>query len=158
MEVPPGELSVTPADQLAQVDKAAIACELKNRDLQAEIDRLTRELATVTANYETYVNGVDHAFAEENERLKAIVDKLRKPQRGTMTDPIEVIAVGEAVSIGDHIDGVVTGVMIEANATVQYRVAWFDGRSRKSEWLHECEVGHSGSEKTKVGFTTRGKA
>lgn len=40
--------------------------------------------------------------------------------------------------------GTVTGIMIDVEG-LQYRVAWWDGRSRKCEWLMEYEVETDGA-------------
>lgn len=53
---------------------------------------------------------------------------------------IEVLQPGTEVVIGNDIPGMVSGVMIEFGSQVSYRVVYWDGRVRKSEWLGPGEV------------------
>lgn len=66
-----------------------------------------------------------------------------------MTEPtgereqIEVLDVGTEVSLGpegDRLKGIITGVAIYDRAQVQYRVVWWDCRTRKEDWVTEGEV------------------
>lgn len=68
-------------------------------------------------------------------------------------DLIEVIAVGECVSIaGGDIDGNVTAIQLSDSGT-SYRVVWWNGNVRCCEWLESCEVGAPiSSIKQRVGF------
>ena len=54
--------------------------------------------------------------------------------------PLSVFAVGTEVVIGTDaaITAVVTAVSIRDR--VQYECSWWDGRSRHSAWLSDCEV------------------
>lgn len=49
---------------------------------------------------------------------------------------------GTRVRIGGDIPGIVTQVCIrgESSLTVQYLVAWWDGRRRVSEWVDPIEI------------------
>lgn len=56
-----------------------------------------------------------------------------------------VIEIGSAVSIGtkdDPIAAVVQAVSLrgEGGAVAQYECVWWDGKTRKSEWVGEDEV------------------
>ncbi len=48
--------------------------------------------------------------------------------------------VGSAVTIANDISAIITGIMIEAKVHITYRCAWWDGRTRNSEWLEQFEV------------------
>jgi len=48
---------------------------------------------------------------------------------------------GAEVKIAGHeVSAVVTQVMISDGGGIQYQVSWWDGNTRKSEWLYNCEV------------------
>lgn len=53
----------------------------------AEIERLTADLAKVRADYQTYVDGVDHAMDGEVKRLQGIVAKLPMTADGVPVVP-----------------------------------------------------------------------
>lgn len=56
---------------------------------------------------------------------------------------IEVYRVGQDVLIGvgdKSIRATVIQIAIHANEAVQYQVVWWDGRTRKVEWLEASEV------------------
>ena len=73
-----------------------------------------------------------------------------------MGSMIEVFAPGSIVEIhpgGDAIRGQVVAVSVEHGGTVQYRVAWWNGRTRNCDWLHATEVSWiEGAERTRIGF------
>lgn len=71
----------------------------------------------------------------------------REAQRDAMT----LMPLGRAVTIGDDIDGVIVGINITENG-VQYQVAWWNGRSRSTEWLFPSEVLTNEPPTLKIGF------
>jgi len=57
-------------------------------------------------------------------------------------DKINAIACGTAVEIGPEdspIEAVVSAITIR-DRNVSYEVTWWDGRTRKSEWIDRSEV------------------
>lgn len=49
--------------------------------------------------------------------------------------------IGDAVDIvATHHPGTVTGCMLDADATMQYRVIWWNNGERKQEWLYGFEL------------------
>lgn len=64
----------------------------------------------------------------------------------------QVWPVGAKVIVGTDITGTVTGIMLRAGVT--YEVVWWDGRTRRCEWLAECEIkpGSEDSTKLRIGF------
>lgn len=75
---------------------------------------------------------------------------------------IDVVAPGVPVTIGPPdagIPGVVLAVMIEGEppGVVSYRVAWWEGRQRKAEWVAAAEVqAQPGAESRRIGFHLNG--
>ncbi|QEL18300.1 hypothetical protein [Limnoglobus roseus] len=77
------------------------------------------------------------------------------------TSELRAIAVGSSVTVGypanaaNSVPGVVTGVQIgEGNLVTFYRVAWWDGRTRREEWLSPTEVVPGESVTAcRIGFT-----
>lgn len=64
----------------------------------------------------------------------------------------EVYHPGAEVLIGGSVPAVVTAVMIRAGHT-SYEVAWWDGRTRKNEWLQSFElVPKSADQQVRIGF------
>lgn len=56
---------------------------------------------------------------------------------------IEVFPVGTEVWVGPdtgRVAGLITGVMLEDYENVSYRVVWWNGNDRRSEWLIADEV------------------
>lgn len=70
---------------------------------------------------------------------------------------IEVYPDGSIVEFvhGEGITGKITGVMIELDSEVSYRVAWWDSRTRKNEWVRADEVKASTNQRIKIGFGGR---
>lgn len=64
---------------------------------------------------------------------------------------IEVIHPGSRVTIGGDVEALVLAVMIMTDG-VQYKVAWWDGRERREEWIDPAEIGSGEGEMVKVGF------
>jgi hypothetical protein len=50
---------------------------------------------------------------------------------------------------GPVITATVVGIAIYAGPRVTYEIAWFDGSSRKKDWVDECEV-EPGDQRVKV--------
>lgn len=74
------------------------------------------------------------------------VAKAREIANGAKRDigarsHIDVLACGTPVVLGPDrdIEGTVIDVGVRSGV-VQYRVAWWSGRERKTEWLEACEV------------------
>jgi sugar lactone lactonase YvrE len=67
---------------------------------------------------------------------------------------LEVYRPGSEVRIGKDISAIVNAVCISANGRVTYEVVWWDGRTRKSDWLASCEVEQSSekSDRKSIGF------
>lgn len=51
----------------------------------------------------------------------------------------EMIPIGTKVKFANNIDGVVVACTIRAMGRI-YNVVWWDGRSRRCEWLEEIEL------------------
>lgn len=73
-----------------------------------------------------------------------------------MERTIRVFAPGTEVAIapgGDHIRGKIVEVAINDGGTIQYRVAWWNGRTRNCDWLSASEVSWTdGAERVRIGF------
>jgi len=85
--------------------------------------------------------------------------RKRRRQAGGGEADLVVFALGSRVLVGDDapLEGTVTGVTIRGwsvSPAVQYEVAWWDGNTRRAEWLHDYEVaaGRS-SHRVRIGFT-----
>ncbi len=69
------------------------------------------------------------------------------------SDSLLIIKPGQQVRIGDgFIDAVVNQVSIEANNKIQYQVIWWEGNTRKIEWVSEFELNVS----REIGITSVG--
>jgi hypothetical protein len=65
---------------------------------------------------------------------------------------MEVFAVGSTVYIRKNIEASVIAVSIR-RSSVQYEVVWWDGMSRKTDWVQAFEISkHDDSHNTKIGF------
>ena len=65
---------------------------------------------------------------------------------------MELIAIGEPVLVGD-IKVEVAEILIRSRNSISYKVVWWDGRTRKSEWLESFEVSTgSNVERLQIGF------
>ena len=53
---------------------------------------------------------------------------------------IEVMQVGSPVTLSDNIPARITGIAINEKCHLTYRCVWWDGRTRKNEWLEQFEV------------------
>jgi len=43
-------------------------------------------------------------------------------------------------SLGESLQGTITGIWVTGNDTVQYRVSWWIGHERREEWMTRDEV------------------
>lgn len=66
---------------------------------------------------------------------------------------IDVFDVGCTVFVGDHVEAVVTSILIRANSHVLYECSWWDKNQHYSGYFEEFEVSSSVKEKMVVGFT-----
>ena len=64
---------------------------------------------------------------------------------------VEAFAVGSAVVVGSDIPGLVTGILVDGDG-LQYKVAWWAGSERKSEWLTAAEVRCESAATVRIGF------
>lgn len=71
---------------------------------------------------------------------------------------VDIIPHGSRVGIGPDgsIDGIVIDTSIRAGV-VQYRVAWWAGRERKTEWLEDCEIVSEPPTTERIGFRENGR-
>lgn len=75
----------------------------------------------------------------------------------------KVVAVGTKVEMGtreDPIQGVITALMIEQNLSVSYRVVWWEGRTRRHEWIVDQEAWLATDDppqRMAIGFVTDAK-
>lgn len=70
-------------------------------------------------------------------------------------DSVTLIPIGRRVMLisGDgDIEGVVVGIQI-AETGVQYRVAWWNGRTREEDWLYPFEIKDREPLSLKIGFS-----
>lgn len=65
---------------------------------------------------------------------------------------VEVIAIGTRVELGPELVGLVLAVLLEANDLVSYKVAWWEGTSRKSEYVTASEIRPLDPNKSKIGY------
>ena len=64
---------------------------------------------------------------------------------------VVAIKPGATVKIGGR-DGLVSALSIAMNkSTARYEVVWWDGATRKSEWVDECELSDT-TERIQIGF------
>lgn len=56
-----------------------------------------------------------------------------------MSQTIEVIAPGSTVLVGGDIEAVVLALSLGRDG-LQYKVAWWDGRTRTEQWVDQLEV------------------
>lgn len=77
---------------------------------------------------------------------------------GVVAKSVTVIAPGQKVRIGT--DGYIEGEVIEVSIAgverlVMYRVAWWEGRNRRCEWLSSVELSRElCAVSTRIGFVT----
>lgn len=110
--------------------------------------------------------GVDTFHLEENPSPRDL-DMLMK-DRPEEERTIEILKIGMSVMLGREQGGVagtgeelwgrITAVAIYEHGGIMYEIAWWNGRSRESEWLSVKEIGWrptdpgSGKSKVKLGF------
>jgi len=64
---------------------------------------------------------------------------------------VVALAVGSSVVVGNDIPGLVTGILVDSDG-LQYKVAWWAGSDRKSEWLTAAEVRCESAQTVRIGF------
>ena len=64
---------------------------------------------------------------------------------------MEVFRVGSAVFIGKDIPAMITAVCIR-DSGVTYETVWWDGRTRKQEWLQADEISDEKVPSMQIGF------
>ena len=64
---------------------------------------------------------------------------------------VEAFTVGSPVIVGSDIPGLVTGILVDSDG-LQYKVAWWAGSERKSEWLTAAEVRCESAATVRIGF------
>lgn len=70
---------------------------------------------------------------------------------------MEIFEPGTKVVVAENLTGTIVQVLIEAPRRVQYKVSWWNGRSRSCEWLESFEFeAHNGSTKVPIGFVGAG--
>jgi len=67
---------------------------------------------------------------------------------------IEVYPIGLLVEFihAEGVTGKVTGVMVEGDSEVSYRVAWWNGRARSNEWVVADELQAASQGRSTIGF------
>jgi hypothetical protein len=95
--------------------------------------------------------------AEAVENMKAFATAgVRMPEEavGAAIRLVEVFSVGSQVNIVHaNQSGTVAAVCVYAGDRVQYQVAWWDGVTRRCEWLEAFEVEASEkAERMGIGF------
>lgn len=70
---------------------------------------------------------------------------------------LTLLSPGTPVLLGptlDPIDGTILAALLRVNEYVQYEVAYWDGKTRKVEWIasHEVRPRAGGASITKIGF------
>ena len=66
---------------------------------------------------------------------------------------LQVMQLGSPIIIGESIPARIVGIAIDIKMRITYRCAWWDGRTRHSEWLEQCEVlPTNGTQIVKMGF------
>lgn len=75
-----------------------------------------------------------------------------------MKEKIEVYSPGQQVLVGPIDKQDIKGIILSVNimpTRVTYNIAWWEGSSRKVEWLTEDEFSvKANTKKTSVGFST----
>lgn len=73
-----------------------------------------------------------------------------------MVNELKLFAVGTTCKVGigrDQFVATITGIWIRGtNNLVCYKVAWWDGKNHKEEWLEEFEVFVNREPSLSVGF------
>lgn len=69
---------------------------------------------------------------------------------------IEVYLIGSEVKVASEENAIkakIIAIGIRSNDRVSYEISWWDGRSRKTDWIEACEiVGVDNANKMKIGF------
>lgn len=70
-------------------------------------------------------------------------------------DPIEVLQIGQKVTIDGEIPATITAINIRpatGGYRITYEVMWWDERSRKTEWVDPFEIDTTEPKKHSVNF------
>ncbi len=65
---------------------------------------------------------------------------------------MNVIKPGTQVDLAEDVQGTVTDVMVSGESDIQYKVSWWNGRSRCHEWFQAFELDNAGCERASIGF------
>jgi len=66
---------------------------------------------------------------------------------------IEVMQVGSPVMLSGDIPARITSIWIEDKCRIQYQCAWWEGRTRRCEWIEQFEVVRTDeTQGMKIGF------
>lgn len=66
---------------------------------------------------------------------------------------IELYKIGCTILIDENIEAIITGICIKGNYHITYECTWWDGKTRKCEWLEETEIKlHDKTKLSKIGF------
>lgn len=66
-----------------------------------------------------------------------------------------VFPVGSKVVLAGDLEGMVTAIEIQDCNHLMYRVAWWNGRARIEEWVHDLEVDGCSEDPVEIGFIRR---
>lgn len=64
---------------------------------------------------------------------------------------MKLYPVGSKAIIGGDIEAKIVEIIIGANKSIRYKCVWWNGRTRTSEWLDECEIDCK-DDKILIGF------
>jgi hypothetical protein len=71
---------------------------------------------------------------------------------------LEVYPIGKKVKLEKDIPGIIIAILIEPKNRIQYKVSWWSGRDRKSEWFDSFEVNPEDyRDCVKIGFINEKK-
>lgn len=65
---------------------------------------------------------------------------------------IDLYKIGSKVKLTDDVDGTIVGINIFGDNSVNYKCAWWNGRSYSTENFASNEIEILSSEKMKIGF------
>lgn len=77
-----------------------------------------------------------------NEAASCIEELLDQVDTMRIAGSMRVLHPGDKVELADGIVGIILEVLIKDDYFVQYRISWWDGRRRCSEWLDAFEFDH----------------
>lgn len=65
---------------------------------------------------------------------------------------LKVFRIGMSCIIGEDIEGVISSICINYNNEVTYKVVWWSGRERRTEWLCDSEIKTKETKTKIIGF------